>query len=126
MLLDDLLIGFEQAGEKVKSFCPRYNIIKLDDGYKLEVAVPGVNKSDLTVELVDGELLIQVASSKPQDEENALEYLVKGISSKNFAQKFKLNKSLEVAKATLNQGLLSVRLTKKQNICKTVEVEDEG
>lgn len=122
--LEDFLIGFESFADKTKSFCPRYNVIKLDDsGYKLEVAVPGVNRSDLRIEVVDGELHIELNSSKDEEQESAYQYLVKGISTKNFFQRFKLDERLEVVKANLSNGLLSVFLSRKEQKNNKIEVE---
>lgn len=85
---------------------PRYNIGKLDDGYNLMLALPGWTSDAISVELHNGELSIKGA----KQEETNVEWIHKGISGKAFEKVFKVDTSLEVTKAKLEHGMLSISL----------------
>ena len=85
---------------------PRHNIVKQSDrDYLIELALAGYTKDDLAVELEEGLLII---SGGMQDDD--VEYLHKGISTKKFRRTFRLNENVEVKDANFVDGLLSIQL----------------
>ena len=91
---------------------PRYNIVEGESGFKLEVAVPGWSKKQLSVIQQDNELRIKGT----KDNEGGDNYLHRGLSGKSFDKTFILNSDLKVKKITLQDGLLTVNITKDQSI----------
>jgi len=91
---------------------PPYNISKDgDDLYSITLAIAGFKKSEIDIQLEDGNLLI-TGTIKP-DESGALddiEYLHKGIAERDFVRSFKLAEYVEVKDAKLEDGLLKVEL----------------
>ena len=91
---------------------PPYNISKDgDDLYSITLAIAGFKKSEIDVELEDGNLLI-TGTIKP-DESGAMdniEFLHKGIAERDFVRSFKLAEYVEVKSAKLEDGLLKVEL----------------
>lgn len=85
---------------------PRYNIGKLDEGYTIMMALPGWTTEAVSVELHNGELTVKGV----KQEETKVEWLHKGISGKAFEKVFKVDTSLEVTKAKLEHGMLSISL----------------
>ena len=85
---------------------PRYNIGKLDEGYLLSMALPGWTSNAVSIELHNGELTIKGI----KQEDTKVEWLHKGISGKAFEKVFKVDTSLEVTKAKLEHGMLSISL----------------
>lgn len=86
---------------------PRYNIGKLEDGYTLMLALPGWTSDAISVELYNGELTVKGVK---QETETNIEWLHKGISGKGFEKVFKVDTALEVKKAKLENGMLTVSL----------------
>ena len=85
---------------------PRYNIGKLDEGYTIMMALPGWTSEAVSVELHNGELTVKGV----KQEDTNMEWLHKGISGKAFEKVFKVDTSLEVTKAKLEHGMLSISL----------------
>jgi molecular chaperone IbpA len=93
------------AGANEKGF-PRHNIIKYSDtDYAMEFALGGYKKKDLNIESKPGVLII---SGNP--EEDAKEYLHKGITTKKFVETFRLADHVVVDGAEFVNGLLVIKL----------------
>ena len=90
---------------------PRYNIVEGESGFKLEVAVPGWSKKQLSVIQQDNELRIKGT----KDNEGGDNYLHRGLSGKSFDKTFILNSDLKVRKISLQDGLLTVNITKDKS-----------
>jgi molecular chaperone IbpA len=87
---------------------PPYNISKAeDDVYEITLAVAGFKKSDIEIELEDGNLKI---TGKSDVIDEGREYLYKGIAERNFVRTFKLAEYVEVKDAKLEDGILRVSL----------------
>lgn len=110
-------IGFDRVFEDLnRSFAnsrtdgnyPPHNVVKLDDThYVIEVAVAGFAQDEVTVELKKNVLTVTGEQVKPND---SIEYLHKGISTRNFVRTFPLADHIEVRGATVRNGILSIAL----------------
>ena len=109
---DRLFNEFENIHTAVNSQgYPPYNISKsLDDDevYVITLAVAGFKKSEIEIELKEGNLLIH--GNVEKKEETGIEYLHKGIAERDFFRSFKLAEYVEVKSAKLEDGLLKVEL----------------
>ena len=86
---------------------PHHNIVKVDDvNYRVELALAGFNKEDLTVELKDGKLTIEGKKEEKPD----VEYLHQGISLKKFLKTFRLVDTIEIKEAEFTNGVLAIKL----------------
>lgn len=89
---------------------PRYNIVKMEDqGYRIEVAVPGMDAEDLTLTMERGWLRLIGSSVSTVDEESET-YVHKGLTSKAFEKSWKLGESLKLERAYLEQGMLYIEM----------------
>ena len=85
---------------------PRHNIVKTDENsYDIELALAGYSRSDLSIEVEEGMLVI---TGERDDAET--EYLHKGISTKKFRRTFRLNENVEIRLAEFVDGLLTIIL----------------
>ena len=95
---DRLFNEFENIHTAVNSQgYPPYNISKsLDDDevYVITLAVAGFKKSEIEIELKEGNLLIN--GTVENKEESGIEYLHKGIAERDFFRSFKLAEYVEV------------------------------
>lgn len=107
---------------------PPYNIIKHgQDTFEIELAVAGFDEGDITI-TVDKKLLIIEGQKMNIDKEVDVdvEYVHRGISSRNFTRTFTLADHVEVVNASSKNGILSIVL--ERNIPeelkpKTVEIK---
>ena len=90
---------------------PPYNITKdADDLYSITLAIAGFKKSEIDIQLEDGNLLITGTILDDESAKDDTEYLHKGIAERNFVRSFKLAEYVEVKSAKLEDGLLKVEL----------------
>jgi len=93
---------------------PRYNIVKVGTtGYRIELAVPGWDKSEIEISLHKNVLTISGTKKQsdltyegPKEES----YMHKGLSGKNFSRKFKAGDFIKLDKAYMDKGLLCLDL----------------
>ena len=91
---------------------PPYNVIKFNDNeYSLQFAVAGFKKPDIDITVEDGVLKISGKAPEPEFEDGA-GYVHKGIATRKFARSFTLPEYFEVDWAGLEDGILSVGLTR--------------
>jgi molecular chaperone IbpA len=111
------LIGFERIMDMMNNLetmnvnrpkYPPYNLIKLPDNkYQLELAVAGFRPDELKVEFVDNSLHVTGQEAQPEID---VEYVYRGISSRDFKQTFRLAETVEVRDAMLLNGKLVILL----------------
>jgi len=86
---------------------PPYNIVSVDENkFQIEVAVAGFAEKDLDITLESG--VLTIAGNK--EEEDARDFVHKGIAMRNFTRTFRLATHIEVEGAKLENGLLVVTL----------------
>lgn len=105
---DTILNSVRQANEHLSkaSNYPPYNIKKIDDEhFVIEMAVAGFGKTELDVELKEGELII-TGSHKAEDND----YIYQGIANRAFTRKFTLADTVVVKNAELVNGMLKIAL----------------
>jgi len=110
-------IGFDQlfdqlnktfANSKADGNYPPHNVVKLDDThYVLELAVAGFSEKEIDLELKDNVLTVKGEQTKTDKD---VEYLHKGISTRNFVRTFPLAEHIQVKGATVKNGILAVAL----------------
>jgi len=89
---------------------PPYNVKKVDeDNYIVELAVAGYDREDIDV-TVDKDTLIIKSERENNDK---ADYLHKGIAGRNFTQTFTLGEYMIVKSASLDNGLLTVKIERE-------------
>ena len=96
-----------------ESSYPRYNLIESSSGYKIDIAVPGWNKTELEI-IADGEEL-HIKGNKTIKLDEGEKFLHQGLSLKSFERRFILNPDLQVTNVGLQDGLLTIQLTRTPN-----------
>jgi molecular chaperone IbpA len=133
---DKLFVGFDDTYNRITKMhddltknipnYPPYNIRKLDDNrYVIEIAVAGFSKSEIEVEFADDKLTVK---GNAQDDNDASDWLYKGIAARNFTRTFALDDKIEIKGAALINGMLKIALEKiipDHKKPKKIEVSDE-
>ena len=110
---DNLFNEIENFNNQKQNSFPAYDIVKVnEDEYEITLAVSGLNKKDINMEVHDGVLTIEGQSSN-EVEDNSIQYVYKGIARRAFEQKFRLEQFVEVKDAKLVDGLLTVSLKRE-------------
>jgi molecular chaperone IbpA len=103
----DNLVGQEQ-----KTY-PPYNIERLgDNAYRISIAVAGFANGDIAIESKENSLTVKGAKT-PEGEEKTREFLHRGIAERAFELRFQLAEYVEVAGASLENGLLHIELKRE-------------
>lgn len=92
---------------------PYYNIVQeAKDVIVLEIATAGFFKSELSVVLEKGQLVVEgrKADVEKSAGEQSAKYLHKGISTKAFRRKFAIHDHLEVQDISYNNGILRIEM----------------
>jgi len=104
-LFGDTFDSMFDSWSKVQSF-PFYNVVKYGKGkYGLELGLAGFNKKNVSVEYKDGVLTV---SGQVEDKEK--EYVEKGLAFRKFYKQFQLRNDVVVDDATMEDGVLTVKL----------------
>lgn len=127
-----LLLGFdrlEQVLDRVSRTAndgyPPYNVVRLgEDRLRISVAVAGFREADLSVTVEQNQLHIRGR----QEDQPGVVYLHRGIATRQFQRTFLLAEGIEVAGATLDNGLLNVDLTRPiaADAVKTIDIKTRG
>ena len=92
---------------------PPYNIIKFnDDEYSMQFAVAGFKKTDIDIIVENG--LLKISGKSPEVEfEDGAGYVHRGIAGRKFSRSFTLPEYFEVNWAGMEDGILSIGLTRQ-------------
>ncbi len=93
---------------------PAVNVIEHDDNFVVEMAIPGLKKTDFDISL-DNQILSISAETKAEDESDDKNYTRREFGYSSFKRTFKLPKSVETEKISANytDGILKVDLPKR-------------
>ena len=117
-LLTPYAIGFDGVFDRLNHYMvnantlspqgfPPYNIRKEGDyNYTIEMALAGMSRDDLEVEVADGTLTVRSVDKKEQDGE----LLHQGISYRKFKRSWTLANDVVVNDAKMENGMLLINL----------------
>ena len=109
--LFDRLQRLSESNERSSSY-PPYNISKDGNLFSIEIAVAGLSKDDIQIELADGVLSISYDGPKTEVINGEHEVVYQGIAQRAFKQQFTLSEDVVVQGAELINGLLTINLEK--------------
>lgn len=118
--LNRALVGFDRIfdnfenrfANQINQNYPPYNIEKVAENlYDIVVAVAGFEKSEISVEIDQDQLVIK--GEKSSLNSPAPEYLHRGLALRDFERRFTLAEHMEVIKAEIKNGLLMIQIERK-------------
>lgn len=94
---------------------PSTNIVENEDAFQLELAVPGYDKKEISINLESNVLTISSEKEEKSENENT-NYTMKEFNHKSFSRSFSLPKSVnsDKIKADYENGVLNLILPKKE------------
>ena len=112
-LFDDLI--FNQDWNNQNLSLPAVNIIEADDHFDIQLATPGMKKSDFKIEVEEGVLIIS-SDTHTKSNEAETSFTRKEFGYHSFKRSFKIPDTIYVDRisATYKEGILTVSLPKKE------------
>lgn len=113
------LLGFDQLERLVERTAkaegngyPPYNIEQIgENAFRITLAVAGFGEDDLSITLEDRQLVIR---GRQGSDDGGRVFLHRGIAARQFQRSFVLADGVEVAGATIENGLLHVDLARAE------------
>jgi HSP20 family protein len=107
----DFPVSFRNGIQK----SPAVNVVESEEGYRLEVAAPGLSKADFEVKLDQDLLTISAKKSETKEEKSNEKYTRREFSFVEFKRSFHLPDTIDAnsIKASYDNGVLHVNLDKK-------------
>jgi molecular chaperone IbpA len=99
------MLKTQSRGKSVPQY-PPYNLIKDGETYTIEMAMAGLTDKDIDIVLEERTLTISYEKS----EEKVDGVIHQGLAQRSFKRSFNLAEDIEIKKATLKNGLLSVEM----------------
>ena len=116
-IIDDVMGSetFESVKRNLISNTPLANIIETETAHIIELAIPGVNKEEVTIDLKENKLTIGLAKKEESVEKTNLKERREFNYSK-FSRVFNLPKNIDFEKieAKNENGILTVTIPKKE------------
>jgi len=100
-----------ESSERSTSY-PPYNIHRDGNNITIEIAVAGLSKDELIIELSDGTLSVSHEGPKAEVVNDNSKVVYQGIAQRAFKQQFTLAEDIAVNGADLINGLLTINLEK--------------
>ncbi len=104
-------------GNNVFASTPAVNVVENKEGFRIEVAAPGMKKEDFRINLNHNHLTISVQKQQETAEDNQEEkYARREFSYSSFQRTFTLPQSVdgEKVQASYTDGILHVNLPKRE------------
>lgn len=116
----------EKMKKSGRSLPLKYNIIESDESFLIELAVPGLQKDHIKLDVVSDTLTISHKEIKEEDStaEKKINYLKHTFDYSGFEKSFKLPKNIDNDNilARYEEGVLRVSLPKKEHIRKEIKI----
>lgn len=106
---------------------PKVNIVQTENGSELRIAIPGIKKEQLYINLEDR--ILKIESRKENDEtiSKSYTYLIKEFDYANFNTEYKISGKVDIEKidANYSDGILTIFLPLKREeiLEKTKKIE---
>ena len=103
-----------------RPFVPFANIITKENGWDIEISLPGYTKEEVNIALANNRLTISGKKEKSPEKFNRREW-----NNEWFERYFTLgdNADTEKISAEMNHGILTLRVAKKEKIVTKIDVQ---
>ncbi|MGQ1909036.1 Hsp20/alpha crystallin family protein [Marinifilum sp. RC60d5] len=107
--------SFKNAAERESGFHPATNIIEEENYYLIEMAIPGLSKKEISINVEDGFLKI---SGEKKEQQTDTKFLRKEFGIKKVERNFKLADAVNKnnISAEVKDGILNVVLPKVEKV----------
>ncbi|MDC1260630.1 Hsp20 family protein [Pseudomonadota bacterium] len=122
---DDIFNEINKTSLNNNSSNVAFDIIRFDNNkYQINIALAGVTFDQISINLLNDFLYVDINEKM---DNKSIEIIHKGIYSKTIKQSFRLEPNIEVEKAELRDGILKIKLYKKDlgnKIKRTIQIRE--
>lgn len=112
------LVGFDYHTNS--NSYPPYNIVRTEEGYSIEIACAGFEKSELSCNLTGNQLIVKGVKNNPS---NTKTYVYRGIALRSWTHRWTLEKSVVPHFIEYKDGVLTIVLKTTSKTTPTVSLE---
>ena len=107
---------------ELKATRPATNIVRLENGYQIEMAVPGLTKDQIKIQIVEDQLVVAANNTK---EETETRFVRQEFDYSDFKRSFNLQKNADTEnlKASFDQGILTIVIPNREPDLKKIEIQ---
>lgn len=107
---------FLNTGLSTTSSVPAVNVVEHTNGFRIEVAAPGLKKEDFKLHLNHNNLTISSVQESQKEEKEGEKYTRREFSYSSFQRTFTLPTSIDAEniKASYTDGVLAIDLPKRE------------
>ncbi|GAA4456341.1 Hsp20/alpha crystallin family protein [Nibrella saemangeumensis] len=107
---------FFNAGTAAMSNVPAVNVVEHSDGFRIEVAAPGLKKEDFKLQLSHNNLTISAFKETQNEEKENEKYTRREFSYTSFQRTFMLPNSVDAEniQASYTDGVLKIDIPKRE------------
>jgi len=109
----------QQTDSMVSS--PSANILRKESAYVIEMAVPGLGKEDIKIEVINNELVVSAVEATQESKTNFVRH---EFDYKKFKRTFRLHKNAnaDAMTASFNQGILTIVVPDREPETRKIEI----
>lgn len=109
--LDDLF-----SSNNFAAYTPAVNVVEHGDGFRIEVAAPGLKKEDFKLNLNHNNLTVSASREETNEAKQEEKYMRREFSYTTFQRTFTLPTSIDAdnIQASYTDGVLKIELPKRQ------------
>ena len=114
---------WQEANSKdLKVTRPAANIIRRESGYEIQLAVPGISKDQIKLQVIEGQLII---SANTSSHDTTPTFVRHEFDYTNFKRSFNLQQNADTdnLKASFDQGILSIVIPTKEPQVRKIEIQ---
>ena len=106
----------------LKSTRPGTNILRTENSYQIELAVPGVQKDQIQIQVNEDQLIISTTNSNQATEQK---FVRQEFDFTNFKRVFTLHKNADASnlKASFANGILTIVVPDKEPETRKIEIQ---
>ncbi len=101
---------------KSNSWIPQFEVREIDDSYQIFAELPGMNKKDVSIEVIDGNLIISGEKSNLENKGSKNHYFKE--SHGKFNRNFNLPEDIlsDKVSAKMKDGILAIYIPKMEQV----------
>ena len=101
---------------------PATNIARMENGYQIQLAIPGVPKDKIQIQMVEGNLVVSTINQESNSEQR---FVRKEFDFANFSRTFTLHKNADIEnlKASFENGILTITIPDREPETRKIEIQ---
>jgi len=115
--------SFNAATEKANF--PASNIVRKEGAYEIQLAVPGLSKDKIRIEVIEDQLVISAVAPTPDATTEKINFTRQEFDYSGIKRTFRLQKNANTSAltASFNEGILTIVIPDREPESKKIEIQ---